>query len=177
MNGKIELELNGSKVTVLGGPYRDREPGIRGVKLAAEITAPYDVKLDIEDFGVPEVPKTIRALAETIEILDDYGVVYIGCAGGIGRTGMFMALLALVVSIQNYTNPQERNLFVRLWVSVFGGTYEKPESAENLAIRTDVVSWIRARYIPNAIETTQQEVFIAGFPLLRAVNDIFPKRI
>jgi hypothetical protein len=76
-----------------------------GVKLAKEISAPCFVDLPIQDFGVPQVKDTIRAVEEALVLIAVCRrPVYAGCMGGIGRTGLFLALLAKAFGV---TKPVE----------------------------------------------------------------------
>ena len=87
------------KHQVFGGPF-DQYPGkpYFGVIVRAEkVPDNYDVHLPIRDFDVPHDEKyVILALKRTITAILDDEPVYIGCMGGWGRTGLFMALLCKV---------------------------------------------------------------------------------
>lgn len=108
-NGVLKLPLGWRggfrELTIYGGPY-DRFPGIAkmyGVCVRAE-RAPkgqFHVHLPIEDFSVPEDHKAVeRALISTFSALLNGSAVYVGCAGGWGRTGLFLALLAKAAGIK-----------------------------------------------------------------------------
>ncbi len=75
----------------------------------------YNVHLPIHDFSVPspdQQDEVELALRETLEALLDGKPVYVGCMGGWGRTGLFLALLAKVCGVdqpvtyvrENYSN-------------------------------------------------------------------------
>ena len=105
-NGRLPLNLGffGGFLdfTIVGGPFDAYRPGPDdfGVCVRAE-RAPdtADLRLGITDFGVPapsrkgEVDEAIR---RTLEAAMTGQRVYVGCMGGWGRTGMFLALLAKV---------------------------------------------------------------------------------
>jgi hypothetical protein len=79
---------------IYAGPYRDKPKGLFGVKLAQEIPAPCDISVPIRDFGVPTDSAKLReALREVMKRLARREDVYVGCMGGKGRTGLFLALL------------------------------------------------------------------------------------
>jgi hypothetical protein len=104
-NGSLPLEprvlgLKSREVTVAGGPYgacpRDAfgvcllEAGPRADQLCA-------VHLPVEDFSVPaDAARVTAALEATLGQLVRGHKVYVGCAGGWGRTGLFLSLLAKV---------------------------------------------------------------------------------
>jgi protein-tyrosine phosphatase len=86
-------------VPVCGGPYADKPEGFYGVKMAAEIDRPCEVDVPTVDFQVPDV-KTLKAgLLKAYRALQKGKPVYVGCMGGIGRTGLFLACLAKVSGI------------------------------------------------------------------------------
>ena len=63
----------------------------------------YNVHLPIHDFSVPspdQQDEVELALRETLEALLDGKKVYVGCMGGWGRTGLFLALLAKVCGVE-----------------------------------------------------------------------------
>lgn len=96
-NGSMPFEFAGIKGSVVGGPYLAKPKGMFGIKMAKEIDAPCDVNIPSEDFGTPN-PEVFKAgLLLAAMGLHEYGEVYVGCMGGIGRTGTFMAGLAKVM--------------------------------------------------------------------------------
>lgn len=92
----IRLNFGGKCVDVFGGPYVQRPAGMVGVKLAAEVDAPCDIDLPTKDYSVPDVGLATQALSKTIEKMGDGETIYAGCWAGLGRTGLFLALLAKV---------------------------------------------------------------------------------
>jgi hypothetical protein len=106
-NGELTLHLGWmfGKIdfTVTGGPFdafRPKVNGDFGVCVRAErVPRTADVVVAIKDFDVPR-PEQLRdvhyALKETIEQALSGQRVWIGCMGGWGRTGLFMAILAKV---------------------------------------------------------------------------------
>ena len=83
---------------VSGGPYRFRPPTMLGVCLLEHGThdGGCDVWLPIPDFGVPKLAREhVGSLVqEVFRNLLRGRKVYVGCTGGQGRTGLFLALLA-----------------------------------------------------------------------------------
>lgn len=76
------------------GPYSKKPRIAMGVKLAKEIDKPAWIKLDAPDFGLFDADACLAVAAETLHLLVNNVPVYVGCLGGIGRTGTFLAVLA-----------------------------------------------------------------------------------
>lgn len=98
----IRLPYGDKDLLFVFGPYRERFPGTYGVKLAENHQVPNacDYHFPIQDFGVPKAADFQVLLAKLILLADDGHVVYVGCMGGIGRTGMVLAGLARVLRKQ-----------------------------------------------------------------------------
>jgi len=150
MNGQIQLNINNNSVTVMGGAYLKKPRGVAGVKLAEEIDAPCKIDLPIADFSVPNVRDTQTALAKSIAVLNKHRQIYVGCMGGFGRTGIFLALLT------KFAGEQEVLRVCR------NGWRPKQEA---LSKCDNPVEWVRANYVPNAVETPEQHQFVKDFDL------------
>ena len=105
-NGFLRLDLGwkgaGFKFVIAGGPYNNYVPGPNtfGVCVRAEHPRPNHLHVPIHDFSTPEDDDPVRAaLLETLKAAIDGKEVYVGCMGGWGRTGLFLALLAKVAGI------------------------------------------------------------------------------
>jgi protein-tyrosine phosphatase len=74
-----------------------------GVKLAPEVQAEAQYHLPIRDFSIPPVKlATDRLVFDVLTLLAvNMEPVYVGCMGGRGRTGMFLALLAKTMGVEN----------------------------------------------------------------------------
>lgn len=59
------------------------------INLMAEHPLPCDIHVPIVDYSVPENPLDLVHAFD--RILEDNRDVYVGCFGGIGRTGLFMS--------------------------------------------------------------------------------------
>lgn len=95
MRGSIRLPvLFGSYYTVAGGPYMQKPEGFWGVKMAEEINAQCEVDLPVRDFCTPTQEAAAEALCDVVELVVQGKPLYVGCMGGIGRTGLMLALLA-----------------------------------------------------------------------------------
>lgn len=130
-NGVMPLQIKGRTVGVIGGPYRNIEPGMFGVKMAIEIMKDCDVDIPTKDFNVPDERVFIEGLISGLKALKELDNIYVGCMGGIGRTGLYMAGLAKICG------------------------------------KADPVTYVRANYIPHAVETEQQQDYIANLKLTR----------
>ena len=95
MLGSLKLPLPLFKFyTVYGGPYRSKPEGVCGVRVAAEIHAPAEVVVPIRDFSIPPKGSMDRGVIEAVRMILSGQPVYVGCMGGKGRTGLFLAVLA-----------------------------------------------------------------------------------
>lgn len=86
---------------VHGGPFRHAPSGMHGVCLLERadgmLEPGLDVHMPIEDFQVPrDVGEVGRGLRHVFTQLLRGRPVYVGCAGGWGRTGLMLALVAKV---------------------------------------------------------------------------------
>jgi len=129
-----------TSVVLGGGPWDDKPQRWFGVCLLPVLPVighdglP-DVRLPIEDFGTPANPREVReALKKAIAAALDGKLVYVGCMGGLGRTGLFLALL--VKALDAYTG----NL---------GGI--------------GFVAYVRSVYDRRAVETFEQAAYVAEF--------------
>lgn len=82
--------------TVFGGPFKRYEPKTRrlvGIKMAVEIDHPHDVSVPTVDFSVPDPGDLTKGIKAAFDSMADGNDIYVGCMGGIGRTGLFMAVM------------------------------------------------------------------------------------
>lgn len=128
----INIILNGESHTVYGGPYRQVPGGMEGVKMAAEIDMPCRVDIPTVDFSVPDMHEFRQGLKKALVLMVMGKTIYVGCMGGIGRTGLFLAALSKVMMAQNPS----------VWST------------------TSPVAYVRANYMGHAVETDQQKQFI-----------------
>ena len=131
---------------ISAGPYLDfpyEDKTYFGIKCAAEIDMPYMIAVDIKDFGLPDPFEAETAAFLAMAAMRVGMIPYVGCMGGLGRTGTLLGILAKV-SLQA---TRARFLGVRLpWAQ--GG---------------DPVDWVRTYYREQAIETAAQEAFVRDF--------------
>lgn len=131
-------------VPLAGGPYLDKpdDPNYFGIKVAAEIDRPYSVKIDIEDFQIPASPGEVElALLSALAAARMGSIPYVGCMGGMGRTGTILGIM--VKALTRAARP--RILGVPL------GRVPDP------------VDYVREHYNPHACETGAQQQYVRGF--------------
>lgn len=138
----INLVVAGQSVYVYGGPYREKPDNIKGVKMAVEINQFADIYIDTVDFSVPPLPKMERGVAEAIEILKRDREIYVGCMGGIGRTGLFMACL---------------------WKEIYRRECEKENRMGDMPNADTLIGAVRQTYNRHAVETPQQRDYVEAF--------------
>jgi len=132
-NGKVILPhpYQSGPLVLHGGPYRSKPHELLGVRL--EMSAPADdtmvVDFPIVDFGVPDYEDLVTAVHKAYERALGARELYIGCTGGFGRTGLFMTCLMARVMFEN------------------GFPFPDAKAA---------VTYLRALYVPNAVETADQ---------------------
>lgn len=97
----IYFPLFRGKALVYGGPYRNKPDYMFGVKMAVEIQKPCDVSIPTKDFQVPSVFAVDEGLIDTLQAIRAGKDVYVGCMGGIGRTGLFLAIIAKAMGIKD----------------------------------------------------------------------------
>ena len=86
----ITYEWNGKTKTLFGGSFFEApSSGYFTVNLMKEIPLPCDAYVPIKDFSVPENTKEMVDAFD--KILAAEGDAFVGCFGGKGRTGLFMA--------------------------------------------------------------------------------------
>lgn len=124
-------------VVFYGGPYRRKPEDLRGIKMAAEIDLPSFLHLDVVDFQTPTHEEMRLLLAQTwIAIVSDPAErqqYYVGCMGGIGRTGLFLAA------------------WTKLWMH---------QKAGEVMPGHGPIARVREEYKKHAVETIAQEEFI-----------------
>lgn len=131
-------------IPLAGGPYRDKpvESEYFGIKVAEEINLPYAVKIDIEDFNIPDdVGEVELAIVAAIAAARMGSIPYVGCMGGMGRTGTILAII--VKALTRASRPRV------LGVSI--GRCPDP------------VAYVRTHYNSHACETGAQRQYVRDF--------------
>lgn len=99
--GRLRIPLDRRHYFVVtGGPYHDRPDTMVGVKMAAEINRPADISIPTRDFCTPDLKMLDAGLLHAAEALVNGDPLYVGCMGGKGRTGLFLAVLAKALGVK-----------------------------------------------------------------------------
>ncbi len=145
-HGEMPLRIgNLINTEIVGGSYYNRPEWQVGVNMAVEVDRPCDIFVPTIDYGVPEVSELRKGIVRALTYMMTDRVVYVGCFGGYGRTGIFLAALAKVQTA--YRKKQHRS----------GGN-------------EDSVLYVRNNYHERAMETEEQEQFIADFDVSGIVD-------
>jgi protein tyrosine phosphatase len=94
---KFEFKFGWVDRKVLAGSYYHRPKTHHGIKMAVEIDAAHTISIPTRDFSVPSMDAMQEGMREALELIAKDEPVYVGCMGGIGRTGLFLACLAKVL--------------------------------------------------------------------------------
>lgn len=139
------IQFNDGKVSgvIHGGSYRDAPAHLPGVNMAYELRDRHsDVLIPTRDFSVPGVEDLLAGMWKARHLLAKHGAIYVGCMGGTGRTGLFMASMLLWAEMtQRWVKPRQDTL------------------ARN------AIKEVRRQYRPHAVETKEQEQYLADLPL------------
>lgn len=114
----VHVEFGGQTGLVYAGPYgelvrADAPDNALMICMAAELQhLPHDVLVPTHDFCTPDPFLMEIALLRAIRAVAMRQPVAVGCKGGIGRTGLFLALLAKVMYAMGRLD-QEPLAFVR----------------------------------------------------------------
>lgn len=139
MNGTLRLPaFRGKHFVVYGGPYREAEPDMFGVKLAVEIALPCDLSLPIKDFSVPDEEMLIETLRKVVQRIGDGEAVYVGCMGGRGRTGLFLAMLAKAWGIENPIQYVRQNYYKHA---------VETKAQELFVLMTPIPAWLKTQVV------------------------------
>lgn len=134
-DGFILFRLGNVEGRIYGGPYLSKPEDLFGVKMAAEIDRPCTVDIPTEDFHVPDTEDLKLGMIHAAILLKNYGRVYAGCWGGIGRTGLFMAAMAKMMETSELV--------------------DVPNKLEAQGL-SPAVAYVRQHYKGHAVETRQQ---------------------
>ena len=103
----------GVNCLILGGPYINMpKADMIGIKMAVEIHKPCHINIPTEDFDVPSVEDLRRGLIKAIVAIAKGKTLYVGCMGGIGRTGLFMAALLKIYLPNEDPIEMTRSLYI-----------------------------------------------------------------
>lgn len=106
--------------------------------MATEIDEPCDINVPTEDFSIPDPVVFHSAVVRAyIHMIHGRGI-YVGCMGGIGRTGLFMAAMVKVMLLD-----------------MLG------DGSCNFTVLA--INYVRKHYKEHAVETEAQDEFIQAF--------------
>lgn len=150
-NGSLKLPLlRGKYFTVYGGPYISRPDKMRGVCLL-EDSSKYQASLflPILDFNIPDRKTAEYIVEQAVQRIVKGEPLYVGCLGGLGRTGLFLALLAKAFGVEKPIG------YVRAWYSPraietldqeeFVRKFNVSEKTQNLVLDAKLKSLFRFR--------------------------------
>ena len=99
--GVLKLPVNKRQYFVVtGGPFMDCPKTMKGVKMAKEIAKACAVDIPTVDFQTPDRKTLYRGLSKAIDLMLAGEPLYVGCMGGKGRTGLFLAVLAKAFGVK-----------------------------------------------------------------------------
>lgn len=99
--GSLRLPLyRGQHYIVHGGPFRECPSNFRGVKMAKELQLDCVVDIPTKDYSTPDLLTLYRGVAKAVELIIAGEPLYVGCMGGMGRTGLFLAILAKTFGVK-----------------------------------------------------------------------------
>jgi hypothetical protein len=142
-NGRFPLRLGAIKADILGGPYRKKPSHYYGIKMAEEINADCVISIPTRDFSVPDSGRLLAGLYSGITLAQQGAPLWVGCMGGIGRTGLYFAALAKVMA-----------------------GYQRLMKHRPI----DPISYVRATYHNHAVETQQQMQWVADLDVSAVVQ-------
>lgn len=88
----IKYDFNGKTKTLFGGSFFEApDQGYVTVNLMQEYPLQCDAYVPIKDFSIPNGEQTKQMVEAFEEILSSDKDAFVGCFGGRGRTGLFMA--------------------------------------------------------------------------------------
>lgn len=85
---------------LFAGPYADRPADALGLKLAPEVPGRANFLLPIKDFDVPDEYSMLEGASWALKQMALGRKLYVGCRGGLGRTGLFLACMAKTLGVE-----------------------------------------------------------------------------
>lgn len=133
--GKFPLRLGSIKADIVGGPYNQKPPYFYGIKMAEEIQRDCVISIPTRDYHVPDTGRLLAGLYAGISLAQQGVPLWVGCMGGIGRTGLYFAALAKVMA-----------------------RYQKLTKHK---VTIDPIAYTRSQYLAHAVETDEQMRWVA----------------
>ena len=94
----FKMALAGVTLALTGGPYTSKPDGDLGVCMLPNVPKGMDCHAHVptEDFTTPPMSHMVVAVERALRAALKGKPIYVGCTGGIGRTGTFLACMAKV---------------------------------------------------------------------------------
>ncbi len=140
--GELPVYLNSKRYSLMGGPYLAKPSMYHGIKMAIEIDAECDVDVPTVDFSTPSVDDLRLGLIRGIGILTSGQKLYVGCLGGIGRTGLYMAALAKVM-VESGSIDYQPVEYVRTFYDDRAVETNKQKEFIKAIDVTDIAKWVK----------------------------------
>lgn len=137
--GFFPLRLGHIKADIVGGPYRSKPAECYGIKMAEEINADCVISIPTEDYCVPDTGRLVAGLYCGIVLAQQQVPIWVGCWGGIGRTGLYFAALAKVMA-----------------------RYQKLTKQK---VTIDPIKYVRKHYYAHAVETPEQVAWVKALDI------------
>lgn len=149
------------KAIVYGGPFANfeimNERRLAGVKMAIEINTPCDVSIPTADFYIPNKAAFNAGMIQAVKLMREGKDLYVGCMGGIGRTGLFMAVLVKAMNEVNCVDDDDPIRRVRYYYNEHA--VETP--AQIKFVRdfdvSDINYYLSGEYLLDAIKDDEEE--------------------
>lgn len=90
----MPISFMGCSNELLGGPFKTAPGDAFRIKMAKEIVAPCEVSIPTADFSVPKMDDMLRGVEKALPAILSGKPVFVGCMGGIGRTGLFLGCVS-----------------------------------------------------------------------------------
>lgn len=176
-------ELPGGKL-IYAGSYKIKPKECMGVKMAEEINAICNINIPVKDFSVP--PDTGLVMRSAVRVLNgiflDEEAWYVGCMGGVGRTGLFLSVLTkLLVAKEQVSQctfvPVERGFMGWLNRAVFKRTGMELTTRALGRVDSNYTGYtaiirVRSLYNPHAVETKEQIDWVCSVDVEPYVYDL-----
>jgi hypothetical protein len=151
--GHVKFNNGNIKGDMYGGPYTKKPEATHGVCLLEDVPIGCNatIHLPIVDFCLPDKDDLNTAIAQMLLLMKDGKRIYIGCTAGQGRTGTILAIMHRL-AVHSYANENGGHFLIH------------PEY--------DVIEHVRNVYVPEAVETPEQEAFVEEFDLTEMLTFI-----
>lgn len=169
---EVKINIGRTCKKIYAGRYNTKPKGIKGVKLAQEIQAEAAIIVNIKDYSVPDIMYLRDKLIDVITLLQKEDI-YIGCMGGIGRTGLVLSILYKIEMVIKKHS-------IILWClrhipsagNIFVNHYLNTKDYGNAAIVD-----IRYYYNIHAVETEQQEKYVIAFDVIPVIKALIKTKV